>query len=68
MAEPVTFLLRPESFTLWVKQASDSVLVWQNTQGQASGLIDGMGKLVDRIYMAAKLPPNSMATAVYSEL
>ncbi|MCZ7666802.1 MAG: hypothetical protein M5U34_06035 [Chloroflexi bacterium] len=62
------FLFRPESFTIWQETADSAQPVWQNSAGKSVGLIDGAGKLVDGMYTAADMPPNSTATAVYTQI
>lgn len=66
--EAVSFLFRPESFTIWQETADSAQPVWQNSAGKSVGLIDGAGKLVDGMYTAADMPPNSTATAVYTQI
>ncbi|MCL4871864.1 MAG: hypothetical protein KJ063_23135 [Anaerolineae bacterium] len=56
--EPVTFLLQPESLSL---QAQNQV-IWQNSENQLMGLVDGMGRLVDGLYAAATLTPGTKAS------
>lgn len=67
-SEPVNFLLHPHSFAVWADQGNKAEVLWQNSTGKASGLIDGAGKLVDGVYTAANMPPESTATAVYAQV
>jgi hypothetical protein len=67
-SEPVNFLLHPASLVVQVEVKNKTEVLWQNSAGKAVGLIDGAGKLVDGMYTAAHMPPESTATAVYAQV
>ena len=65
--EAVNFLFRPESLSVLAESGQAIVPIWQNSQPERSGLIDGSGNLVDGVFTAAQLEPGRSATAVYSQ-